>query len=712
MNRQRLFTLLFATALASLTLLAAPREKQNILSIKNTITDDNIVFPESFDTDVHQMMTNWYLQNYAVLDAEVESKDPGEVGEETYIRRLAAIPSVIEMPYNQVVRRHIERYVYRSRTLVEEMLGMSLYYMPIFEQALEKEGLPLELKYLPIVESALDPNAVSHAGAAGLWQFMVGTGKGLGLEINSLVDERRDPYRSSAMAAKYLKNLYQIYNDWSLAIAAYNCGPGNVNKALHRNGGTGDFWDIYEYLPRETRGYVPAFIAANYAMTYYKQHNISPSLARKPLITDTVSVNRRIHFAQIAQVLNIPIEEIRTFNPQYRADVIPGDNHPYTLVLPSQQIYSFIMSEDTIDNYRDDLYAHREVVEPGGQSSTADEYLSSQSNTRTITHKVARGETLASIASKYNMTTQELMALNNMSNDRVRKGDNLKVKAPTHSIASADNDEIATTVSDNSTTSGTEDMAMSDQQAEQAQFDEVKDIEREAATKAPYRAGSYTASADNEQPKQETRASSSRSDDQSARQQAAKANTSSWRSRNARYAEKSSSRETADRQSRSRHSDRSSHSSRSSRSKKQSKPKQPTEVTVQKGESLTKIAERQGVSVRDLERANGIQDGNKIKAGDKIRIPTREEARQAAAADKKGSKSSSSSSKSGSKSGSSSKSGSKSGSSSKSGSKSGSSSKSGSKSSSTSSKSSKSSKSGSKSGSSSSKSGKKSSKKK
>ena len=264
MTRQRLLILLLiATAMASTTWAAQRQTKNNILSLKNSITDDDIVFPESFDADVHQLMTNWYLQNYTVLDADVENKSHGEVNEETYIRRLAAIPSVIEMPYNQIVRKHIERYVYRSRTLVEEMLGMSLYYMPIFEQALEKEGLPLELKYLPIVESALDPNAVSRVGAAGLWQFMIGTGKGLGLEVNSLVDERRDPYRSSAMAAKYLKNLYQIYNDWSLAIAAYNCGPGNVNKALHRNGGSGDFWDIYEYLPRETRGYVPAFIAAN-----------------------------------------------------------------------------------------------------------------------------------------------------------------------------------------------------------------------------------------------------------------------------------------------------------------------------------------------------------------------------------------------------------------------------------------------------------------
>lgn len=637
MTKHRLLTLLLAATLTTVTLTAAPREKNNILSLKNTITDDDIVFPESFDADVHKMMTNWYLQNYAVLDADVENKSYGEVGEETYIRRLAAIPSVIEMPYNQVVRKHIERYVYRSRTLVEEMLGMSLYYMPIFEQALEKEGLPLELKYLPIVESALDPNAVSRVGAAGLWQFMIGTGKGLGLEVNSLVDERRDPYRSSAMAAKYLKNLYQIYNDWSLAIAAYNCGPGNVNKALHRNGGTGDFWDIYEYLPRETRGYVPAFIAANYAMTYYKQHNISPSLARKPLITDTVSVNRRIHFAQIAQVLNIPIEEIRTFNPQYRADVIPGDNHPYTLVLPSQQIYSFIMSEDSIDNYRDDLYAHRSIVEPGGQVSTIEEYVNGQSAStpQTYTHKVGRGETLSTIAAKYGMTTEELMSLNNMSSERVRRGDNLKVLAPVHNNASADNEDFGI---NNTSSSPNEDLAMNDDtESEQAQFDEVKNIEREASAKAPYK-GSYTMNVDNETNSKTAKKAhaTSRYEDQTARQNASKRNSSNWRSRNAKYNEKES-------KSKDRRSSETAHSSKSSKHKKHSKPKQPSEVTVQKGESLTKIAEKAGVSVKDLERANGIENGNKIKAGEKIKIPTKEEARQAAASEKKGGKKSASS---------------------------------------------------------------------
>ena len=641
MTKHRLITVLFTVTLSAMTIMAASHDKKAILTLQNSITDDDIVVPESFDTDVHQMMTNWYLQNYAVLDADVENKSFGEVNDETYIRRLTAIPSVIELPYNQIVRRHIERYVYRSRTLVEEMLGMSLYYMPIFEQALEKEGLPLELKYLPIVESALDPNAVSRAGAAGLWQFMIGTGKGLGLEINSLVDERRDPYRSSAMAAKYLKNLYQIYNDWSLAIAAYNCGPGNVNKALHRNGGSGDFWDIYEYLPRETRGYVPAFIAANYAMTYYKQHNISPSLARKPLITDTVTVNRRIHFSQISQVLNIPIEEIRTFNPQYRKDVIPGDSRPCVLVLPSQQIYSYIMSEDSIDNYRDDLYEHRPIVEPGGLTPTTEEYISgftANGEARTTTHKVGRGETMSSIAAKYGMTTNELMALNNRSNERVRRGETLKVKAGGHNNASADNDDIGI-IPSSSDTSTDEDLAMNDQENEQAQFDEVKEIERTAASKAPYK-GSYTSKSD--QPATAKPAKSNKSDEQSARQHASRSNSRDWKDRNSKYSHRDNGKSRN-------HNDNSEHSSKGGKKSKQSiKPKQPSEVTVQKGESLTKIAEKAGVSVKDIERANGIEDGNKIKAGDKIKIPTKGEAKQAQAAEKKGNGKSGKSSKGGS----------------------------------------------------------------
>ena len=440
------FNALIVLAIAALTMSAAPKKK-SILSLKESITDEAIVYPYSFEINTQEMQKNWYLQNYAVVDASVESKSPNEVSDAEYIQRLRAIPSGIELPYNQVVKSYITRYITRERTMVSQILGMSPYYMPIFERALEKEGLPHELKFIPIIESALDPNVVSSAGAAGLWQFMVDTGKGLGLEVNSLVDERRDPYRSSNAAASYFKQLYGIYNDWSLAIAAYNCGPANVNKALRRaksrDNKNPDFWSIYEYLPRETRGYVPAFIAATYVMNNYQKHNINPALSKKPLIIDTVMVHHRVNFNQISSVLNIPIEEIRILNPQYRHYIIPGDTHPYSLALPSQQIYSYIMVEDSIMSYRKDLYATRDVVEPGNHASSVTQQMvdpqeaaksvvktkqeqrqvaqakptvsatpvSNNESVEAKYHKVKRGETIESIADEYNMSVAELMAL-------------------------------------------------------------------------------------------------------------------------------------------------------------------------------------------------------------------------------------------------------------------------------------------------------------
>lgn len=454
---------LIVVALVALSAVAAPHK--SILSLKESITDDNIQFPYSFETNTQELMKNWYLQNYAVLDKDVENKDPGDVSDATYISRLKTIPSGIELPFNQVVKSYIERYTHRERTLVAEMLGMSPYYMPIFEQALEKRGMPLELKYIPVIESALDPNAVSPVGASGLWQFMLETARNQGLEVNSLVDERRDPYRSSDAAADYFKKLYDIYGDWSLAIAAYNCGPGNVNKALLRAGDGSakpDFWEIYNYLPRETRGYVPAFIAATYVMHYYKEHNISPSLATKPLLIDTVKVNQRLNFAQISKVLNIPIDEIRILNPQYRHDVIPGDARPYTLALPSQQVYSFILVEDSINSYRPDLYAARDVREPGtpNDAPTANNYgysaptmqapaqpATQSAPTQPATqataaqpaatpvadaaatkyYKVKRGEDIESVASSFGISVDQLMTLNSLTRRHVSRGQVLKV---------------------------------------------------------------------------------------------------------------------------------------------------------------------------------------------------------------------------------------------------------------------------------------------
>lgn len=407
----------------ALTAAAAP----NILTLKESITDHSIIYPESFETDTHKMLQNWYLQNYTVLNTNFDNTPVVKETDEVYIKRLSQIPTTIEMPYNQVVRSYIDMYTQRRRQLVENMLGMSLYYMPIFEEALERHGLPLELRYLPVIESALNPDAVSRAGATGLWQLMLATARGLGLEINTLLDERRDPYASTDAAVRYLKQLYGMYNDWSLAIAAYNCGPGNVNKALRRAGDSGkDFWSIYYLLPQETRGYVPAFIAANYVMTYYNQHNISPALAKRPIITDSIHINKRVHLQQISDILSLPLEEIKVLNPQYRKDVIPGDSRPCSLVLPSMQVYSYIMSEDSIINHNIELYAHRSIVEPM-MSPTEDPNMEYTTKLVVKTHKVRRGETLSSIAKKYGVTVSEIKKWNKMKRNSVSRGRKLKI---------------------------------------------------------------------------------------------------------------------------------------------------------------------------------------------------------------------------------------------------------------------------------------------
>lgn len=424
-------------AMTIATASATSAEKPNLLSIRDTISDDNIAYPESFQTDTEKLLRNWYLQNYAILDEDVEEYDSKPVSDDEYIRRLNALPTQIEMPFNPIVRSYIEKFITQRRTFFEAVLGMSLYYMPIIEQALEQEGLPLELRCLPIIESGLNPEAVSKAGATGMWQFMLPTAKSCGLEVNSLVDERRDPYAASTAAARYLKELYEIYGDWSLAIAAYNCGPGNVNKAIIRAGHEGqkcDFWDIYYSLPEETRGYVPAFIAANYVMVYFKSHNISPALARKPIITDTVNVDRRVHFNQISAVLDIPIEALRVLNPQYRQDVIPGSSErQYVLTLPNQQVYSYLMSADSIATYDQDVYARRSVVEPAETvSGSADTKAPAQEYTyenRLVTkyYKVKRGDNMSKIAKQYGVTVDDIVRTNKKKNTTVQVGETLKI---------------------------------------------------------------------------------------------------------------------------------------------------------------------------------------------------------------------------------------------------------------------------------------------
>lgn len=422
--------------------------KGNVLDLKHSITDPSIVYPESFEVDTQKLMESWFIKNYTDTDDSYSTKQDADVSDAVIIERLCNLPNVIEMPFNQVVRSYIDKYTKKGRRQVSALLGLGLYYNPIFEQALEEQGLPLELKYLPMIESGLDPNAVSRHGAAGLWQFMLATAKGLGMEVNSLIDERRDPYLASERAAAYLKGLYESYGDWSLAIAAYNCGPGTVNKAIRRAGGdpsTHDFWSIYNYLPAETRGYVPAFIAVNYVMEYYPQHNISPVLPKAPLVMDTVHVSDRVHFNQISQVLDIPIDELRILNPQYRADVIPGTgDNPRNLILPSQQIHAYLMSEDEIKNYNSDIYTPRGTVEVG-EIQEGDELFAVEDaeiwaepvvekpksgnvgESQTIVHKVRAGETLASIAKNYDVTPDDIKQTNNLRRNAVRVGQQLRI---------------------------------------------------------------------------------------------------------------------------------------------------------------------------------------------------------------------------------------------------------------------------------------------
>lgn len=434
MDKPNIITSLITLSVAVFAPITLPASNApSLLDIKDSLhTSSQIVYPESFETNTTKMLENWYLKNYAVLDRDADSRESIRATDEQIIARLASLPTVIEMPFNSVVRNYIDMYSERKKQLVENMLGLSLYYLPIFEQALDRHNLPLELKYLPVIESALNPVAVSRAGATGLWQFMLPTASGLGLEVNSLVDQRRDPYASSEAAAVYLGQLYSTFGDWSLAIAAYNCGPGNVNKALRRaGGGKKDFWEIYPFLPAETRGYVPAFIAANYVMNNFDKHNISPALARKPVLTDTIHVSRRVHFDQISDVLAIPVEEIRVLNPQYRRDLIPGDIRPYTLVLPSMQVYAYLANEDSIVNHNAALYARRGIVEPSdgtvkGKDSRG-EYVE---ETVIKYHTVRRGENLTSIARKYGVTVSSIRQANKIGK-KVSRGKKLKIPTVT-----------------------------------------------------------------------------------------------------------------------------------------------------------------------------------------------------------------------------------------------------------------------------------------
>ena len=437
--RKKTFIIIAAMILGGNCVTQAQNEKEEI-----TVTDDDgkeeiIDVPEAMNYEVDSLLNLYYSKTYLQPDNDCNYRDENKTyPKETYIERLSRLPNVMEMPYNNIVQQFIDRYTGRLRHSVSYMLGASNFYTPIFEEALEAYGLPLELKYLPVIESALNPMATSHAGAAGLWQFMVATGKQYGLEVNSLVDERRDPVKSSFAAARYLKDLYNIFGDWSLVIAAYNCGPENINKAIHRAGGEADYWKIYPYLPRETRGYVPAFIAANYVMNYYCEHNICPMRTQLPAKTDTIVVNKDVHLKQIAEVCGIDIDELRTLNPQYRRDIVNGSNKPSIIRMPATATNTFIANEDSIYNYKTDaLFTRRSLVEVDNTTNTSSVRKSAtkrkSSSRRRRRSRVKRvtirqGDTLSEIAERNHTTVKKLRQLNGIRGNNIRAGKKIRVR--------------------------------------------------------------------------------------------------------------------------------------------------------------------------------------------------------------------------------------------------------------------------------------------
>ena len=555
MNRKTLIAILLLAAAFP----AAAATSPSLLAMSDTMHIDPINLPESYQADTRAMQEGWFLSNYAALDPDADARPDAEVTDQEIISRLQRLPYSIEMTYNSIVRSYIDAYANRRKQLVTNMLGLGLYYNPIFEQALDRYGLPLELKYLPIVESALNPNAVSRAGATGLWQFMMETAQGEGLEVNTLVDQRRDPIASSDAAARYLQKLYNMYHNWHLALAAYNYGPGNVNKAIERSRvpkDSVDYWQIYNYLPAETRGYVPTFIAVCYVMNYHSEHNIAPAVLRRPVVTDTVNVTRRVHFQQISDVLGMPIDEIRVLNPQYRTDLIPGDIRPYSLVLPSLQVYAYVANEDSILNHNAELYARRDVVEPStpGQVTGSDSQGQYVEELVVVYHTVKRGETLTSIANKYGVTVASIREANNIGR-RVKKGQKLRINTYRRRRVESP--------------------------AAVAQTDSVPGDSVIVVAQVPEQPGSAEGS----------RVSSSM---QSSQQQASQSQ------------QRPQQRQQSTQQ-----------------SQQQSRPKTHT---VRRGETLTSIAQKYGVTVSALRQANNIS-GDRINVGQKLKIPAKKKRR-------------------------------------------------------------------------------------
>ncbi|MFV0590616.1 MAG: transglycosylase SLT domain-containing protein [Draconibacterium sp.] len=406
-------------------------ESDSMMEEEIKLEDDlNAIFSDRMDSLMNsaEFRTRFHFDS---TEVNFFDRFPTNVPDSVYTQRLKDAEMVIDLSYNDVVKKYIQMYTERKRNLVEVMLGLSAYYFPMFEETFDKYDMPLELKYLAIIESALNPTARSRAGAVGLWQFMYGTAKNMKLEVTSFVDERSDPVKATDAAARYLKRLYDVYGDWQLAIAAYNCGPGNVNRAIRRSDGKTDYWQIYYRLPRETRGYVPAFIAATYAFEYYKEHNLNPQYPSFSLSVDTVMVNDYLHFDQVVASLGMEKEELKVLNPMYRREVIPAKlEKPYPLILPNDKLMAFIDKDTAVFACeREKYFPNNTLVNPTTSSSSYFTPVDIKGKDKVI-YTVKSGDNVGYISSWFKVRSSDLRYWNDIHRDMIRVGQKLAVYVP------------------------------------------------------------------------------------------------------------------------------------------------------------------------------------------------------------------------------------------------------------------------------------------
>lgn len=405
--------------------------------------------PMEYTTEVSDsLLSIWYShkQAYAEDDINLDSvKFASNVPDEVYIERLKQMNSFITLPYNEIVRNYIIMYSEKMPTRMSHMLGLCKYYMPIFEEILIRYDMPQELKAMTIIESAMNPRATSRVGAKGMWQFMYSTAKQYGLHIDSFVDERMDPVKSAEAAAQYLQDSYEIFGDWNLAIASYNCGIGNVNKAIRRAGGKRDFWSIWPFLPRETRGYVPAFVGALYTMKYYKEHGIKPEAVGMPVAVDTFYINKQLHLKQVSELTGAPLEELKDLNPQYKHEIVPGHEREYILRLPYNYTNQFIEFGDSLYKHKADVYfnpATIKRIKDGGDGEL-------------IIYKVKSGDYLGKIAGQYRVSVAQIKKWNNLKSNDIRVGQRLTIYRGGVAPSSSSSSSSSKTTSSSSTTTST-----------------------------------------------------------------------------------------------------------------------------------------------------------------------------------------------------------------------------------------------------------------